>query len=94
MNLEESSKKGLLGSPAIIPQVIFTATADDQIFVDENLGFMVVIENPSYMRKDLPKWVPQILTVSMSGTKSETAVRCGKTDLGKISVREIAGDDR
>jgi len=64
--LEESSKKGLLGSPAIIPQVLFAATEGDQIFVEENLGYMVVIENPAYMRKDLPKWVPQILTVSMA----------------------------
>lgn len=64
--LEESSKKGLLESPAIIPQVLFAATEGDQIFVEENLGYMVVIENPAYMRKDLPKWVPQILTVQMA----------------------------
>ena len=64
--LEESSKKGLLGSPAIIPQVLFAATEDDQIFAEENLGYTLVIENPSYMRKDLPKYIPQIFTVQIT----------------------------
>jgi len=64
--LEETSKKGLLGSPAIIPQVLFAATADDQIFVEENLGYTVVIENPSYMRNGLPKYIPQIFTVQIT----------------------------
>jgi hypothetical protein len=63
--LEETAKKSLLKSPAIIPLNIFTATADESIFVEENIGYTVVIENPAYMRKDLPKYVPQILTVKM-----------------------------
>jgi hypothetical protein len=63
--LEESAKKSLLKSPAIIPLNIFTATADESIFVEENIGYTVVIENPAYMHKDLPKYVPQILTVKM-----------------------------
>ncbi|TAL44659.1 MAG: hypothetical protein EPN92_08410 [Chitinophagaceae bacterium] len=64
--LEQATKKGLLESPAIIPLGLYAAIADEQIFVDENVGYMVVTENPKYMRKDLPKYIPQILTVSMA----------------------------
>jgi len=63
--LEQATKKGLLESPAIIPLGLYAAIVDEQIFVDENVGYMVVTENPKYMRKDLPKYIPQILTVSM-----------------------------
>jgi hypothetical protein len=63
--LEESTKQGLQTSPAIIPLVIYAAEAHEPLFVEENIGYMVVIENPKYMRKDFPKYVPQILTVQM-----------------------------
>jgi len=63
--LEETTKEGLLESPAIIPLIIYDSEITQPIFVDENIGYMVVIENVKYMRKDLPKYVPQILTVVM-----------------------------
>jgi hypothetical protein len=63
--LEETTKNGLLESPAIIPLNVFSAALGESIFVEENIGYTVVIENPSYMRKDLPKYIPQILTVKM-----------------------------
>lgn len=64
--LEETTKNGLLESPAIIPLVVYTAVSDDPIFVEQNVGYTVVIENPKYMRKDLPKYVPQILIIRWS----------------------------
>ena len=63
--LEETTKQGLLSSPAIIPLIIYAAEPHEPLFVEENVGYMVVIENPKYMRKDLPKYVPQIMTVTM-----------------------------
>jgi hypothetical protein len=61
--LEETTKKGLLESPAILPLDIYNPSVDMPIFVEENVGWMVVVENPEYMRKDLPKHVPQFFTV-------------------------------
>ena len=63
--LDETAKQGLLSSPAIIPLIIYAAESHEPLFVEENIGYMVVIENAKYMRKDLPKYVPQILTVKM-----------------------------
>lgn len=63
--LDETTKQGLLSSPAIIPLIIYAAEVHEPLFVEENIGYMVVIENAKYMRKDLPKYVPQILTVGM-----------------------------
>jgi hypothetical protein len=45
--------------------IIYDSEITQPIFVDEDIGYMVVIENVKYMRKDLPKYVPQILTVVM-----------------------------
>ena len=64
--IEETTKKGLLESPAIIPLGIYNLSVGMPIFVEENVGAMVVIENIKYMRKDLPKYVPQFFAVSWS----------------------------
>jgi hypothetical protein len=61
--LEETTKQNLLDSPAIIPLSIYDHDQNMPIFVEENIGWMVVTENPKYMRKELPKYVPQFFVV-------------------------------
>lgn len=58
--LERTTQQGLLDSPAMI-RVMFDA---DLIFDTGPLNAsMVVIENRDYIRKDLPKHVPQLFVV-------------------------------
>jgi len=83
--LEETTKKGLLESPAIIPSGVFSSVANEPIFVDENIGYMVVIENAAYMRKDLPKYVPQVLTVSMAWDEDWKP----QSDIGKLILEKF-----
>jgi hypothetical protein len=60
VELEKSAEKGLLDSPAMI-RVMYDANL---IFdTDPLYASMVVIENRDYIRKDLPKHVPQLFVV-------------------------------
>ncbi len=64
--LEKNRTANLLDSPAIVrildnmyPDVpIFTTGAED--------GSMLVTENPAYIRKDLPNYVPQFIVLYWS----------------------------
>ena len=64
--LEKNRTANLLDSPAIVrildnmyPDVpIFTTGAED--------GSMLVTENPAYIRKDLPKYIPQFIVLYWS----------------------------
>lgn len=59
--LEKSSEQGLLDAPAMI-RVMYDA---DLIFDKDPLyASMVVIENRDYIRKELPKHVPQLFVVN------------------------------
>ena len=62
--LEQTTKDGLLDASAIVPSFFNPLLENTTIFVDEKKGSMVVIENPDYMRKDLPKYVPQFFVVT------------------------------
>jgi hypothetical protein len=61
--LEKTTKEGLLDAPAIV-QFLWAIDLQDPIFTDEKNGWRLVIQNPDYMRSDLPKYVPQLLVVS------------------------------
>jgi len=61
--LDETTKDGLLDAPATIASEIFS-TDVEKIFIPEAQGgAMLVTENPNYMRKDLPKNVPQFFVL-------------------------------
>lgn len=63
--LEKTTKEGLLNVPAIIPGSVCDPLVENtSIFVDEKEGWMLVIQNPDYMRKELPKYVPQFFVVT------------------------------
>lgn len=61
--LQKTTNDGLLDAPAIVQFYCSLLLNDEKIFVDEKEGSLVVIENAGYMRKDLPKYVPQFFVL-------------------------------
>jgi hypothetical protein len=61
--LEETTRQGLLDTPAIIPLTIYNTDESSPIFTEEDKGFMIVRVNPGYLRKELPKHVPQFFVM-------------------------------
>jgi hypothetical protein len=63
--LEKTTKEGLLDSPAIVTGVSGIFNPGAPVFsTEEEGGSMLVIENPEYLRKDLPKDVPQFIVIN------------------------------
>ena len=62
--LEKNTKEGTLELPAIVTGILSALFYDVPIFVSEKEGWTLVTENPDYMRKDLPKYVPQFFVVN------------------------------
>lgn len=64
--LEKTTTDGLLDSPAIVQQM-HPVSDDWPIFATgEDGGKMLITDNPSYIRKDLPKYIPQFMVVFWS----------------------------
>ncbi len=64
--LEATTKAKLLDSPAVIPLNLF-ALGNNPIFsTEETGGHMLVTENPAYIRKDLPEYIPQFMVMVWS----------------------------
>jgi hypothetical protein len=64
--LEATTKAGLLDTPAIIFGGIMNMHTSYPIFIAQDKGgIMLVTENPAYMKKDLPKYIPQLIVYSM-----------------------------
>jgi hypothetical protein len=63
--LEKSTQGGLLDSPAVILQVHSPDTTTPIFVTEAEEGTMLITENPAYIRKDLPKYVPQILVLGL-----------------------------
>ena len=62
--LEKTTKEGLLDSPAIVIGVSGIFNPGASVFsTEEEGGSMLVTENPEYLRKDLPKDVPQFMVI-------------------------------
>jgi len=62
--LEKTTKEGLLDSPAIVIGVSGIFNPGAPVFsTEEEGGSMLVTENPGYLRKDLPKDVPQFIVL-------------------------------
>ena len=76
--LEESTRQGLLDSPAIIPLTIYNTDESAPIFVEENRGWMIMRANPGYMRKELPKHVPQFFVMSWHWNDWKPQIDVGK----------------
>lgn len=63
--LEATTRAGLLDSPAIINEFINTITTQPMFTTQAKGGNMLVTETPSYFRKDMPKYIPQLIIYSM-----------------------------
>jgi hypothetical protein len=60
--LEATTNAGLLDSPAIVPGDVLEQRTDSPVFTTiENGGKQLVTENLAYIKKDLPKYVPQLI---------------------------------
>jgi hypothetical protein len=65
--LEATTKAGLLDAPAILFGDIMPLLTQYPIFTTkEKGGSMLVTENPAYIRKDLPKYIPQFIIYQLS----------------------------
>jgi hypothetical protein len=64
--LENSRKSGMLDSAATVLDWHPAQTGGQIFFTEKQGGKMLVIDNPAYLRKDLPKYVPQFMTLHWS----------------------------
>jgi hypothetical protein len=63
--LAATTAAGLLDVPAVIPLAICDPDVTRAIFTTEAAGGrLLVTENPGYIRRDLPKYIPQLLVLT------------------------------
>ena len=62
--LDRSTKRGLLESPAIVMGNVTMMNEEPVFTTEEQGGNMLVTENPNYLRKDLPADVPQFFVIT------------------------------
>ena len=60
--LEKTTSEGLLNSPAIILAMYYTVPAVFE--TDPQKGYMLITENPDYIRRNLPGYVPQFIVLT------------------------------
>ncbi|MES1221042.1 MAG: hypothetical protein ABUT20_36415 [Bacteroidota bacterium] len=64
--LEATTKAGLLDAPAILFGDIMPILTQYPIFTTQTAGGkMLVTENPAYIRRDLPKYIPQLIVYKL-----------------------------
>lgn len=64
--LEQSTRHGLLDSPAIVLAGLMTESLGPIFSTEAEGGRMLITENPNYFRKDLPKYTPQFFVFTWS----------------------------
>lgn len=64
--MEATTNAGLLDSPAIVNGFLEQSTERPIFTTIAKGGNQLVTENPSYFKKDLPKYIPQIIICHMS----------------------------
>jgi hypothetical protein len=68
--LAATTKAGLLDSPAVVFDGMLSMSTQYPIFTTQaEGGNLLVIENPAYFKKDLPKYIPQLIIFSMWNAK-------------------------
>mgnify|MGYP001266168941 CR=1 FL=1 len=63
--IEATTKAGLLDSTAIIPVEICNISNTPIFTTEAQGGYILATENPSYIRKDIPKYIPQFFSISL-----------------------------
>jgi hypothetical protein len=62
--LKTTTDDGLLDSPAMVYQIYPMLFFNDKVFLAEKEGGrMLITENPEYIKKELPKYMPQLFVV-------------------------------
>ena len=86
--LEKTTNEGLLDSPACVV-VIHSPDLTTPIFVAEDKGHMLVTDNPDYIRKDLPKYIPQFFVLNWRGMSSGVRGEVGKVINEKFPIEKL-----
>ncbi len=68
--LAQTKNNGLLDAPAIVRELCPVSAAQSIFSTAEEGGGELVTENPAYLRRDLPKYVPQYIWVQWSWNDS------------------------
>lgn len=84
--LEKSASEGLLETPAM---VIANFYPDNIFTTDSANGHVFVIENSGYLRKDLPKYVPQFFFVTWNCNDWEGQKKIGEIMDSKFPFEKL-----
>jgi hypothetical protein len=87
--LNETASQGLLEAPAIIPLTIYNTDENTPIFTEEDKGFMIVRANPGYMRKDLPRYIPQLFVMFWHWNEFKPQADVGKLIEQKFPLGQL-----
>lgn len=74
--LDQTTKKGLLNSPAIVLNGPFNESYGPIFSTEADGARMVVTDNPNYFRKNVPKYIPQVFALNWSW--GEGKLKCSK----------------
>ncbi|HET9823761.1 MAG TPA: hypothetical protein VFP87_00430 [Chitinophagaceae bacterium] len=66
--LEKATRDGLLDAPAIVRRDPLLMNEGPVFLSEVEGGVMLATENPNYIRKDLPKYVPQFFVIQLLWT--------------------------
>lgn len=86
--LEKTTKEGLLDSPASVV-VLHSPDLVTPIFAAEDKGPMLVTDNPDYVRKDLPKHIPQFFVLTWKGMSKGVRGEVGKIIKEKFPIEKL-----
>lgn len=64
--LEKTTREGMLDSPAMILVKYYSEPVFE---TDREKGYMLVTEDPDYIRKDLPAYIPQMIVLNWRWTE-------------------------
>lgn len=83
---EKSKNEGLLNSPAMIKEMYY---AEPIFETDPATGMMLITENPGYIRKDLPKYVPQLFEINLVWNEWKSQAAFAKTFQEKFPTDKL-----
>jgi hypothetical protein len=86
--LEKTTTEGLLDAPAIVV-LMHSPDLFTPIFVTEDKGKILVTDNPDYIRKDLPKHIPQFFVLTWQGVSSGVRGEVGKIIKEKFPIEKL-----
>ena len=89
--LEKSTADNLLDAPAIVSAPFAPMEGASVFTIEEEGGTMLVTENPEYIRKDLPKDVPQFIVINWQWGDSKADKNLRKLFEENFEVEKLQG---